>query len=141
MQIRRLTPLPPMHAFATPIIPASIRQGAPTYIMRRYEHSSFVRAIERHRITETFLAPPSVIGIPKCHLVTKEALATIRQIWFGGAAVSHENRLPLQRLLHEDARISASWGMTEAGWVTPTCYPEVQTSGSVGSPLEGYTVR
>lgn len=130
-----------MHAFATPIVPASIRQGAPTYIMRRYEVGSFVDAIERYQISETFLAPPMVVQIPRWHLTTKQSLSSLRQIWFGGAAVSQENQAPLVRLLHRDARVYACWGMTEVGWATPGGYPEVQSPGSVGRPVEGCKIR
>jgi len=36
-----------MHIFATPLIPASIREGVPTYVMRRYELAEFVGAVEK----------------------------------------------------------------------------------------------
>lgn len=130
-----------MHVFATPLIPASIREGVPTYVMRRYEQSEFIRAIEKYRISETWLAPPPIIAIPKSNLACKSALQSLRQIWFGGGAVKFENQLLLYKLLHPEARINAVWGMTEVGWVTSVQWPKKQINDSVGSQLDGYRLR
>lgn len=130
-----------MHAFATPIVPASIRQGAPTYIMRRYDETEFIRAIEKYRITETYLAPPLLLAIPRSPLADRKTMQSLRQIWFGGAAVSYDNRLPFYSLLHPDAIINPVWGMTETGWNTTVRWPERQTDSSVGVPLQGYQIR
>ncbi|KAF2120040.1 amp dependent CoA ligase [Lophiotrema nucula] len=140
-EIRRLTALPPMHAFATPIIPSSIRQGSPTYVMRRYDQSEFIKAVTTYQITETWLPPPPLIAIPKCHLATKAALQSIRQVWFGGAALSYDNQLPLQNLLRADAKINPVWGMTEVGWITTVPWPKRRAGDSIGSPLMNFTVR
>ncbi|KAF1992845.1 amp dependent CoA ligase [Amniculicola lignicola CBS 123094] len=140
-RVSRLTALPPMHAFATPIIPASIRQGYPTYIMRRYNEADFIAAIERHQITETYLPPPPVISIPKSRLATQKALESLRQVWWGGASVSYQNQTPFQKLLHEDGRLYPLWGMTELGWISSRTWPEKHQGDSVGRPFKDFEVR
>jgi acyl-coenzyme A synthetase/AMP-(fatty) acid ligase len=109
--------------------------------MRRYDQGEFIKAIEQHSITETYMAPPLLIGIPKSPLATASAFRSLRQVWFGGAGVTHENQLPLYNLLHADARINPVWGMTEVGWVTTVSWPKKQMNSSVGKPLDGFRVR
>lgn len=141
MQVRRLTPLAPMHAFATPIVASSIRIGAPTYILRRYDETEFITSIERYCITETWLPPPPILSIADSPLATKTALQSVRQIWHGGAPLSNENQSPLQSLLHPEATISPVWGMTEVGWITTIAWPSQRSGDTVGKPLEGFRVR
>ncbi|GME26541.1 amp-binding enzyme [Neofusicoccum parvum] len=61
----RLLTLPPFHAFGSPVLPSSIRQGIPTYIMRRYAEAPFLNSIAQYAITETYIPPPVLMGLPK----------------------------------------------------------------------------
>lgn len=137
----RLTALPPFHVFATPIVPASIRQGCPTYVMRRFEMKSFLSHIETFGITETWLPPPVVVAMPQSPHCSEDALRTLRQIWYGGASLKYSNQVPLYHYLHPDAKIQPVWGMTEAGWITAGVWPEKHTDNSVGRPLPGFLVK
>lgn len=137
----RLTALPPFHVFATPIVPASIHQGYPTYVMRRFEMKSFIDHIEQYGITETWLPPPVLVGMPQSPHCSEHALQTLRQIWYGGASLKYSNQMPLYKYLHPDAKIQPVWGMTEAGWITAGVWPEKHTDSSVGRPLPGFHVK
>jgi acyl-coenzyme A synthetase/AMP-(fatty) acid ligase len=139
--VRRLTPLPPFHVFATPIVPASVRQGHPVYVMRRFDMQSFIDSIREFEITETYLAPPALVAMPQCPLCTKEAVRSLRQIWFGGASLKYANQVPLYALLHPDAKVQPVWGMTEAGWISAGAWPEKHTDNSVGRALPGFQVK
>jgi 4-coumarate--CoA ligase len=130
-----------MHVFATPIVPASIRQGYTTYIMRRWDQKEYIESIHKYQITETWLPPPPLITIPQDPLATKDKLRSVRQIWMGGAGVTYENQKPLYDLLHPDARINQVWGMTETGWVSQVHWPKKQCDNSVGTTLKGCRVR
>jgi acyl-CoA synthetase (AMP-forming)/AMP-acid ligase II len=138
---RRLTALPPFHVFATPIVPSAIRQGIPTYIMRRFEMRAFLECIQRFEITETYLPPPVLVGIPLSPFCSKEALRSLRQIWFGGASLRYGNQVPLYGLLHPDAKIQPVWGMTEAGWITAGTWPEKHQDDSAGRALPTFQVK
>jgi len=140
-KVRRLTALAPFHVFATPIVPASVRQGHTAYIMRRLDLKPFIEYIEQFGISETYMPPPVVVSLPQSPHCTKEALQSLRQIWFGGASLKYSNQLPLYASLHEDAKIQPVWGMTEAGWITAGIWPEKYTDSSVGRPLPGYHVK
>ena len=139
--VRRLTPLPPFHVFATPIVPASIRQGHPVYVMRRFEMRSYLASIRDFEISETYLAPPVIVGMPQSPHCSKEALQSLRQIWFGGASLKYVNQVPLYAMLHPDAKIQPVWGMTEAGWITAGRWPEKHADDSVACPLPGYEAK
>lgn len=109
--------------------------------MPRYEPNMFVRAIERYKITETLLIPPILLSLPQSSACNKEALSSLRQIFCGGAAVGKGVQQMFYDLLHPDARIAQIYGMTELGWVCGSLYPEKDQTGSVGVPLESYTLK
>lgn len=140
-KVRRLTALPPFHVFATPIVPASVHAGYPTYIMRRFDMQQFIQAIEQFGISETYMPPPVLVGIPTSPSCTKESMRSLRQIWMGGAGVTFANQLPMYDVLQPGAQINQVWGMTEAGWVTAGQWPEKLIDDSVGRPLSGFQLR
>lgn len=137
----RLTALPPFHVFGTPIVPSSVRQGYATYVMRRFEMKPFIEHIENFGISETWVPPPVLVGMQQSPHCTENALRTLRQIWFGGAALKYSNQQPLYKFLHPDAIIQPVWGMTEAGWITAGTWPEKHIDDSVGRPLPGFLVK
>jgi acyl-CoA synthetase (AMP-forming)/AMP-acid ligase II len=138
---RRLAALPPFHVFATPICPSSVREGVVTYVMRRFEMRSFLSYIEQFQISETYLAPPVLVGMPLSPFSTQESLKSLRQIWFGGASLHYRNQLPLYELLHPNAKIQPVWGMTEAGWITAGIWPDKCADDSAGRILSNFEVK
>lgn len=159
---RRLVALPPFHVFATPIVPASIREGIATYIMPRWDMKSYVTAIKDFQISELFAPPPVVEPMaqsaklaqsPICiseapcaegalcancsegALCTSENLKSVRQLWFGGDSMSYGPENPLFGVFHKEARIQPVYGMTEAGWIASGEWPERHTDDSVGRLL------
>lgn len=138
---RRLTSLPPFHVFATPILPSSIHEGIPTFVMRRLDMKTFLAAIQAYKITETYLAPPVIVSMPQAPECTKTAIQSLRQIWWGGASLKYTTQLALYQLLHKDAKIQPVWGMTEAGWICAGKWGEKHTDDSVGKPLDGYQIK
>ncbi|GME65604.1 AMP-binding domain protein [Neofusicoccum parvum] len=137
----RLLTLPPFHAFGSPVLPSSIRQGIPTYIMRRYAEAPFLNSIAQYAITETYIPPPVLMGLPKSALATREGLSSLRSIWTGGASVKFAQQEPLYDLLHEDACIRTVWGMTESGWITCVQDRTRRQDDSAGQLLPGFDIR
>jgi len=103
--------------------------------------SQYIEAIEKYQISEIWVPPPVLTGIPKSALATQTTLRSLRQIWMGGGAVNYANQLPMYNLMDPSARIYQVWGMTEAGWVTTTVWPEKQFDDTVGRPLPGFELR
>jgi acyl-coenzyme A synthetase/AMP-(fatty) acid ligase len=137
----RLTALPPFHVFATPIIPSSIHEGITTYVMRRFDMQGFIAAVDRFAISETYLPPPCLIGLTQTPYATREALDSLRQIWFGGASLKYGNQLPMYALLNPQAKIQPVWGMTEAGWITAGTWEEKVEDDSVGRSLPCFEAK
>ena len=123
--------------FGSPVIPSSIRSGISTYLLRRYDESAFIHAITKYQISETYVAPPILRGLSKSPLSTKESLASLRDIYTGGAAIHEAQLKPLYDVMPADAVVRRVWGLTEAGWVT-TLQAERSIDDSVGLPLPGY---
>ncbi|KAF2674023.1 AMP-binding enzyme [Microthyrium microscopicum] len=136
--VRRLTALPPFHAFASPIVPASIHMRVPVYIMRRFDMSAFLAHLEQYQISETYLAPPVIVALAQHPGCTREALKSLRQIFYGGAPLKLANRLPLAELMDESAAIQPVWGMTETGWITCGHWGQQSADESVGWALDGF---
>ena len=109
--------------------------------MPRYEATSFVKAIQEFKITETLLIPPILLSLPQQPACNAESLASLRQVYCGGAAVGKGVQQNLYSILHPDARIAQIYGMTELGWVCGSLYPAKDERGSVGVPLKSYNVK
>jgi 4-coumarate--CoA ligase len=140
-EVRRLTPLPPFHSFATPIVPACVRQAVPVYIMRRFHESHFIKYVEKYQITETWLPPPVIVSLPLNPLCTSRAMNSLKQIWSGGASLKYTTCEALYKILSKDALIQPVWGTTETGWITCGTWPTKITDNSVAQLLHGYEIK
>lgn len=143
---RRLITIPMFHAFALPLaMMSSLRCGIPTYIAPRFQIDSFLDTIERFAVTEVPLAPPvllRLLNVAETNKYVKAMLTSLRTVWCGGAPLGRSTQAKAQEeLLHEDARICQTWGMTECGWVASLPYPEYDDTGSVGRLLPGCEVK
>ncbi|KAK8247645.1 amp dependent CoA ligase [Phyllosticta capitalensis] len=134
----RLFMLAPFHAFGSPIVPASIRQGIRTYIMHRYNESDFIDCVRRHKISETYIAPPILVSLPVSPQAKTGDLRSLRNIWVGGASVKYAQQKSLYHCLHEEACIRSVWGMTEVGWITCVRDESRRNDDSVGQCLSGF---
>ncbi|KAK7628899.1 hypothetical protein BKA81DRAFT_380451 [Phyllosticta paracitricarpa] len=134
----RLFMLAPFHAFGSPIVPASIRQGTRTYIMRRYTEPQFIESIYRFGVTETYIAPPILLSLSSSPQTRAGHLKSLRSIWVGGASVKYAQQKPLYDFLDEAASIRSVWGMTEAGWITCARDKSRRCDDSVGQCLDGF---
>lgn len=123
------------HTFAAPLSHlAPLREGHTTYIMPRFSNTQFINIVERFNITEVLLVPPMIVKF-----VTspgpKSFLKHIRFVWCGGAPLDAAIVKKMYRLLAPDACIAQVYGMTEAGWISTSKWPERDDSGSVGKLL------
>jgi 4-coumarate--CoA ligase len=109
--------------------------------MPRYDRKVFIDTVEKYQVTEVLLVPPMVLSLPLAPKCIRSALASLRQIFCGGAAVPYHVQKKLYDVLHPDARINQVFGMTECGWVCASQYPERDETSSVGRPLGGFFVK
>ena len=140
--VRRLTPLPPFHVFATPIVPSSVRQGHPVYVMRRFDMSQLPqrnRDLSDHRDVSRSTYSRGHATNGALHPASR-AFTSSNLLWRAPAS-SMRTRFPLYALLHPEAKIQPVWGMTEAGWITAGRWPEKHADDSVGRPLPGFQAK
>ena len=102
--------------------------------MPRFSMSQFITAIEQFGINEVLLVPPMIVNFASS---TKPQgfLKNIRYVFCGGAPLDSVVIKKMYELLHPDACLAQVYGMTEAGWITTTKWPERDESGSVGKLL------
>ncbi|OBT69247.1 hypothetical protein VE03_01891 [Pseudogymnoascus sp. 23342-1-I1] len=141
-EVSRLSCLPPFPAYAAPSQHGMpLKTGSPCYIMPRYDGNGAIDAIEKYQITEVLFVPPMILSLPLLPKCTGSALASLRQIFCGGAAIGYHIQEQLYAILHPDARINQIYGMSECGWVCGFQYPEKDETSSVGRPFPGFTLR
>jgi len=141
-QETRLLCVPFFHAFAAPLgLVDALRNGATTYVMRRYHHAGFLTAIKQFDITETAMVPPVIMKFLSSPPEEQHVLRNLQLVWCGGAPLDASTQARGVSLLAPDGRIVQVWGMTEAGWITTFPYPERDLSGSVGRLLPTYQAK
>ncbi|CAD6578368.1 MAG: hypothetical protein ASARMPREDX12_008723 [Alectoria sarmentosa] len=141
-KVSRLISLPEFHAFAFPLAHiAPLREGIPTYIMRRFEQQRYLSIIHQYEITETPLVPAILNALMKGEATTRELLASLRLVWCAGSPLDERAQDAFFRLLAPAARVVQVWGMTESGWITTFLWPDTDHTGSVGKLLPGMEAK
>ena len=129
------------HTFAAPLSHLSpLRAGHAAYIMPRFSMSQMISAIETFDINELLLVPPMIVSFG---VSTKPVgfLKKIRYVFCGGAPLDSAVVKRMYELLHPEASLAQVYGMTEAGWITTTKWPERDESGSVGRLLPNVEMK
>ncbi|MFE7132197.1 4-coumarate--CoA ligase family protein [Streptomyces sp. NPDC057638] len=141
---RILAVLPFFHIYGlTALMNAPLRQGATVVVLPRFELDTFLSAIEEHRITTVFLAPPVVLAMAKHPSATSYDLGSLRHIASAAApldpqlAAACSERLGLPPVIQ-------GYGMTE---LSPSCHIVPATEelaappGAVGRLLPSTEMR
>ncbi len=102
--------------------------------MPRFSMTPFINAVERFGINELLLVPPMIVKFVTSSS-PKDILKYINFVWCGGAPLEGAVMKRMYRLLAPDACIAQVYGMTEAGWISTSKWPERDDSGSVGKLL------
>ncbi|MDG4859259.1 AMP-binding protein [Streptomyces sp. T-3] len=115
---RILAVLPFFHIYGlTALMNAPLRHGATVVVLPRFTLDTFLAAIEKHRITALFVAPPIVLALAKHPAVAQYDLSSLRYIVSSAAPLDAElaaacsQRLGLPPILQ-------GYGMTELSPVT-----------------------
>ena len=141
-QVFRLIALPVFHAFTFPLVHLlPLRQGTATYIMRRYELSSFLNHIHDYGITETTLVPTVIAKILSSGAKIHQLLRSLRVVTSAGSTLPRATQQKFYRLLRPGVRLIQCWGMTEAGWISTVLHPETDYTGTVGRLLPGFEAK
>lgn len=110
-----------------------LSQGGTLVLLPRFDPADFLRAIERHRVTELTGVPPmfAMLGAHQ-ELIARLDLSSVTRITMGSAPASDDLLLSLKRWF-PNCEVSQSYGTTESGPGAFGLHPTLPTPrGSVG---------
>ncbi|ALO94477.1 4-coumarate:CoA ligase [Streptomyces hygroscopicus subsp. limoneus] len=141
---RILAVLPFFHIYGlTALLNAPLRKGATVVVLPRFELETFLAAIEQHRITGLYVAPPIVLALAQHPAVSRYDLSSLKYVISAAApldarlAVACAERLGLPP-------IGQAYGMTELSpgtHVVPLDRLREAPAGTVGRLVAGTEMR
>ncbi|POX54148.1 4-coumarate--CoA ligase family protein [Streptomyces sp. Ru72] len=140
---RILAVLPFFHIYGmTALLNAPLRQGATVVVLPRFDLDTFLAAIQEHRITGLYVAPPIVLALAKHPVVAQYDLSSLKYIISAAApldaklAVACAQRLGLPP-------VGQGYGMTELSPCTHVVPLDAHEAppGTVGKLVPGTEMR
>ena len=127
--------LPFYHIYGiTCLMGLPLLQGASLVTLPKFEPQSFLGAIQRHRTTYLFVAPPIVAFLAKHPAVAAFDLAHVHTIFSGAAPLDMETQLAAEKRFPA-AVVRQGYGMTEASPITHSERVGAERKGSIGLPM------
>ncbi|MEV6050259.1 4-coumarate--CoA ligase family protein [Streptomyces sp. NPDC052107] len=141
---RILAVLPFFHIYGlTALMNAPLRQGATVVVLPRFDLETFLAAIENHRITGLYVAPPIVLALAKHPAVARYDLSCLKYVISAAAPLDAQlARACSQRLGLPP--IGQAYGMTELSpgtHVVPLERLHDAPAGTVGRLIAGTEMR
>ncbi|MDQ8704640.1 4-coumarate--CoA ligase family protein [Streptomyces sp. LHD-70] len=140
---RVLAVLPFFHIYGlTALINAPLRHGATVVVLPRFDLDTFLAAIEKHRITALYVAPPIVLALAKHPKVAEYDLSSVRLVLSAAAPLDADLAAACARRLGLPAVIQG-YGMTELSPCTHLVPLDEQhpPPGTVGRLVAGTEMR
>ncbi|MET8470228.1 4-coumarate--CoA ligase family protein [Streptomyces sp. NPDC006422] len=110
---RVLAVLPFFHIYGlTALMNAPLRLGATVVVLPRFDLDTFLAAIEKHRITHLYVAPPIVLALAKHPAVEGYDLSSLRLVVSAAAPLDGELARACARRLGLPT-VGQAYGMTE----------------------------
>ncbi|MFI7010336.1 4-coumarate--CoA ligase family protein [Streptomyces sp. NPDC050145] len=110
---RVLAVLPFFHIYGlTALMNAPLRQGATVVVLPRFELDTFLAAIEKHRITALYVAPPIVLALAKHPAVEGYDLSSLKYLISAAAPLDADLAEACSRRLGLPP-VGQAYGMTE----------------------------
>ncbi|GGX63120.1 AMP-dependent synthetase [Streptomyces minutiscleroticus] len=140
---RVLAVLPFFHIYGlTALMNAPLRLGATVVVLPRFDLGTFLAAIERHRITHLYVAPPIVLALAKHPAVDGHDLSSLRHVVSAAAPLDAELAAACSRRLGLPP-VGQAYGMTELspGTHVVPLDAEDPPPGTVGKLIAGTEMR
>ncbi|WP_449282893.1 AMP-binding protein [Leucobacter sp.] len=120
---RVLAVLPFFHIYGmTVLLNLALRARAALVTMPRFDLVAFLTAIQEHRCTYVFIAPPIAVALAKHPVVDDFDISSVRTLLSGAAPLDGETGEAASRRIH--ARMLQGFGMTELSPVSHVIPPQ-----------------
>ncbi|SDF69198.1 4-coumarate--CoA ligase family protein [Klenkia brasiliensis] len=137
---RIIAVLPFFHIYGlTVLMNQGLQWGGAVITLPRFDLEQFLRAIQDHRVTRAFVAPPILLALAKHPLVEQFDLSSLRSITSGAAPLDESLALAVEQRLRglagageDGVTVAQGYGMTELSPVSHTT-PDRGT-GPAGDP-------
>ncbi|CAL9302725.1 4-coumarate--CoA ligase family protein [Streptomyces sp. SudanB66_2053] len=141
---RVLAVLPFFHIYGlTALMNAPLRHGATVVVLPRFDLEQFLAAIQNHRITALYVAPPIVLALAKHPLVAEYDLSSLKYVISAAAPLDAHLAAACARRLGLPP-VGQAYGMTELSpgtHVVPLDLMEEAPPGTVGKLIAGTEMR
>lgn len=141
---RILAVLPFFHIYGlTALMNAPLRQGATVVVLPRFELETFLAAVQDHRITGLYVAPPIVLALAKHPAVTDYDLSSLRYVVSAAAPLDADLAEACAKRLGLPP-VGQAYGMTELSpgtHVVPLDAMREAPPGTVGKLIPGTEMR
>ncbi len=125
--------LPFFHIYGmTVLMNYGLYTGAQVVTLPRFDLEQFLRAIQDHRITRVYIAPPVAVALAKHPMIDQFDLSSVEVVFSGAAALDEDLARAVAKRL--DCTVKQGYGMTEMSPVShamPDGVPDIPL-GSVG---------
>ncbi|MGK9464722.1 4-coumarate--CoA ligase family protein [Streptomyces sp. G6] len=141
---RVLAVLPFFHIYGlTALVNAPLRLGATVVVLPRFDLEQFLAAIQNHRITGLYVAPPIVLALAKHPLVADYDLSSLKYVISAAAPLDANLAAACSRRLGLPP-VGQAYGMTELSpgtHVVPLDAMHDAPPGTVGKLIAGTEMR
>ncbi|MFD7702711.1 4-coumarate--CoA ligase family protein [Streptomyces caelestis] len=141
---RILAVLPFFHIYGlTALMNAPLRQGATVVVLPRFDLETFLAAVQNHRITGLYVAPPIVLALAKHPLVDRYDLSSLKHVVSAAAPLDASLAAACSRRLGLPP-VGQAYGMTELSpgtHVVPLDAMGDAPPGTVGKLVAGTEMR
>ncbi|MEU3949460.1 4-coumarate--CoA ligase family protein [Streptomyces sp. NPDC029526] len=141
---RILAVLPFFHIYGlTALMNAPLRQGATVVVLPRFDLEQFLAAIQNHRITALYVAPPIVLALAKHPMVAEYDLSSLEHVISAAAPLDAHLAAACSRRLGLPP-VGQAYGMTELSpgtHVVPLDLMDQAPPGTVGKLIAGTEMR
>ncbi|MEV7859568.1 4-coumarate--CoA ligase family protein [Streptomyces hirsutus] len=141
---RILAVLPFFHIYGlTALMNAPLRRGATVVVLPRFDLETFLAAIQNHRITGLYVAPPIVLALAKHPLVAEYDLSSLKHVISAAAPLDASLAAACSQRLGLPP-VGQAYGMTELSpgtHVVPLDAMDDAPPGTVGKLIAGTEMR
>ncbi|MEU8648607.1 4-coumarate--CoA ligase family protein [Streptomyces sp. NPDC048737] len=141
---RILAVLPFFHIYGlTALMNAPLRKGATVVVLPRFDLETFLAAIQNHRITGLYVAPPIVLALAKHPAVAQYDLSSLRYVISAAAPLDAGLAAACAARLNLPS-VGQAYGMTELSpgtHVVPLDAMHEAPAGTVGRLIAGTEMR